>query len=156
MSALGRNVTTDTLEKHLQRFGAAVTQITEDGQRLSACFGVLDQSYTLAIDLAREAGLLGFSVSDLLHATLDDTPADRVHGLLLALAVLNHRIPLGSLGYDPVAGEVVLRYTMPVSGDLAYEDFEQVLGVLRQVLIERASDLRAVIAGERTAREILR
>jgi hypothetical protein len=52
---------------------------------------------------------------------------------------------------------VALRYALPVTGgEVRYEDFEQVLVVLQNVLAKHAADLRAVVAGERTAQDILR
>jgi WD40 repeat protein len=148
-----------TVEDCLERYGLAALRVSGsdgDGIFLST-LGVEGHDYQVSVTLLDELGQLEFRIGGLLHATLDDTPADRVHGLLLSLSVLNYRIPLGALGYDPTDGEVALRYAMPVTGgDVRYEDFEQVLVVLQNVLAKHAADLRAVVAGERTAQEILR
>lgn len=156
---MSRKVTTSTIEKYLKRFGTPGTPTRHDGvtQGVSATLEVPGLTCTVHLDLAEETGQLAFQVPRLLLASLDDTPADRVHGLLLALGALNYRIPLGTLAYDPSDGEVALRYAMPVvGGELHYEDFEQVLVVLQNVVAKHVSDLRAVVAGETTAREILR
>ncbi len=155
--ALGKKATGRTIEKYLERYGLDVNRLPGDQESYLAKLPVEGAGYPLTVTHDQEVGLLRFSVGGLLHATLDDTPADRVHGLLLAVAVLDHRIPLGSFGYDPADGEVALQYAMPlVSGELHHEDVEQVLVVLQNVLARHAADLRAVVAGERTAREILR
>jgi hypothetical protein len=150
---------TRTIEKYLERYGLEVVRLSvsdDDGICLSA-LAVEGHPYQITVARIAELGQLQFRVAGLLHATLDDTPADRIHGLLLALSVLNYRIPLGSLGYDPTDGEVALRYALPVTGgEVRYEDFEQVLVVLQNILAKHAADLRAVVAGERTAQEILR
>ncbi len=152
--------TADTIARYLTRYGASADTCPQPGQSegvVRAPLDVLGQTYLLEVDPIVEEGLLRMSVPRLLHATLDDTPADRVHGLLLALAALNYRIPLVHFGYDPVDGEVALLYALPVLGGvLAYEDFERVLVVVENVLAKHVDDLRAVVAGERTAREILR
>jgi hypothetical protein len=156
---VSRKVTTSTIEKYLKRFGVTGTATRHDGVRqgVSATLEVPGLTWTVHVDLADETGQLEFRVPRLLLASLDDTPADRVHGLLLAMGALNYRIPLGTLAYDPSDGEVALRYAMPVvGGELHYEDFEQVLVVLQNVVAKHVSDLRAVVAGEKTAREILR
>jgi hypothetical protein len=157
--ALGKKGVTRTIQKHLERFGLEVVRLSvtdDDG----VCISALEAEghvYQMTVTRISEIGQVQFRVAGLLHATLDDTPADRIHGLLLALSVLNYRIPLGSLGYDPTDGEVALRYALPVTGgDVRYEDFEQVLVVLQNVLAKHGADLRAVVAGERTAQEILR
>jgi hypothetical protein len=157
--ASSKKATVRTIEKYLERYGLGAIGLSasdDDGVCLSE-LGVEGHHYQLTVSRLAELGQLQFRIGGLLHATLDDTPADRVHGLLLALSVLNYRIPLGTLGYDPTDGEVALRYAMPVTGgEMRYEDFEQVLVVLQNVLVKHAVDLRAVVAGERTAQEILR
>jgi WD40 repeat protein len=158
--ALGRKATARTIEKYLERYGLEATRLSgteQEDQTYVSALGVESHGYQVTIRHDVGLGQLEFRIAGLLHATLDDTPADRIHGLLLALSVLNYRIPLGALGYDPTDGEVALRYTLPVTGDeVRYEDFEQVLVVLQNVVAKHAADLRAVVAGERTAREILR
>lgn len=156
---LGKKALTRTIEKYLERFGLEVVRlsITDDDGVCMSALEVEGHAYQIAVTRISEIGQVQFRVGSLLHATLDDTPADRIHGLLLALSVLNYRIPLGSLGYDPTDGEVALRYALPVTGgEVRYEDFEQVLVVLQNVLAKHAADLRAVVAGERTAQDILR
>lgn len=158
--ALGRKVTARTIKGYLERYGVEAARLsgTEvDEQTCVTALGVEGHGYPVTIFCNVELGQLEFRIGGLVRATLDDTPADRIHGLLLALAVLNHRIPLGTFGYDPADGEVALRYTLPTTGgEVRYEDFEQVLVVLQNVLIKHGADLRAVVAGDRTAREILR
>jgi hypothetical protein len=154
-----RKPTTDTVEKYLARYGVPARTIQQLGESQGVVhtqLDVLGTAYLLEVDPVAETGLLEFRVPRLLHATLDDTPADRVHGLLLVLATLNYRLPLVSLGYDPRDGEVALRYGLPtLGGSLAYEDLERVLVVIENVLARHVEDLRAVVAGVRTAQEIL-
>lgn len=158
--ALGKKANARTIERYFERYGLEAARLSgtpEDEATCISALGVNGHAYQVTVTRDADLGQLRFRIAPLLHATLDDTPADRVHGLLLALAVLNHRVPLGSLGYDPTDGEVALHYAMPVTGgELRYEDFEQVLVVLENILTMHAADLRAVVAGERTAREILR
>ena len=154
-----KKATVRTLEKYFERYGlqAVGLSVSDDDGVCISTLSVDGHDYQVSASRLAELGQLQVRIGRLLHATLDDTPADRVHGLLLALSVLNYRIPLGALGYDPTDGEVALRYAMPVTGgELRYEDFEQVLVVLENVLAKHAADLRAVVAGERTAQEILR
>jgi hypothetical protein len=159
MAVFTRKVTTDTVVKYLKRFGVPAHAIEQPGQAQGVVIAPLDvfgQVYMLAIDPIVETGQLDFVVMNVLHASLDDTPADRVHGLLLAMAALNYRIPLARLAYDPRDGEIALKYGIPVlGGELHYEDFERVLVVLQNILAKHAPDLRAVVAGEKTSREIL-
>jgi WD40 repeat protein len=157
--ARGKKGTGRTIGKYLDRFGLASLRLSgSDGDEVClSALGVEGHEYQLVVSWLSGLGQLQFRVGGLLHATLDDTPADRVHGLLLALAVLNYRIPVGALGYDPTDGEVALRYALPATGgEVRYEDFEQVLVVLQNVLAKHGGDLRSVVAGERTAQEILR
>lgn len=158
--ALGRKATARTIEKYLDRYGLEAARLSgteQDDQTCVTAMSVEGHAYQVTIVHDAALGQLEFRVAGLLRATLDDTPADRIHGLLLALSALNYRIPLGTLGYDPTDGEVALRYTLPVTGgEVRYEDFEQVLVVLQNILVKHAADLRAVVVGQRTAREILR
>ena len=100
---LGKKALTRTIEKYLERFGLEVVRlsITDDDGVCMSALEVEGHAYQIAVTRISEIGQVQFRVGSLLHATLDDTPADRIHGLLLALSVLNYRIPLGSLGYDP-------------------------------------------------------
>lgn len=158
MSAFGRKLTPQTLERHLRHAGLTGLEPWRAGvwEGWSAPLEVPDQRYTLTAGLDPDSRWLALEVAGLPQALLDDTPADRVHGMLLALTVLNRRIPAGAFCYDPGSGAVLLRHTVALSrGSLSDEDLGQLVGAVRGVLAERGPDLRAVIAGERTAREIL-
>jgi WD40 repeat protein len=158
--ALGKKANAHTIEKYFERYGLEAARLSGTPQDDATCVsavGVDGHGYQITVTVDASLGLLRYRIAPVLSATLDDTPADRVHGLLLALSVLNGRFPLGSLGYDAADGEVALHYAMPITGgEVRYEDFEQVLVVLQNILTKHAADLRAVVAGERTAREILR
>jgi hypothetical protein len=158
--ALGKKATAQTIQKYFERYGLEAARLSgtpEDDETCISAFAVQGHAYQITVVRDPEVGLFRFRVDGVLYAMLDDTPADRVHGLMLGLAVLNSRIPLGAFGYDPAFGEVALRYTLPVTGgELHYEDFERVVVVLENVLTKHAADLKAVVAGERTVQEILR
>ena len=158
--AMGRQATGRTIEKYFERYGleaAALSGTPEDDATCVSAVGVDGHGYQVRVTVDAASGLLRFWIGPLLNATLDDTPADRVHGMLLSLSVLNHRVPFGSLAYDPDHGVVDLLYAMPIAGGhVRYEEFERVFVVLQNILIKHAADLRAVVAGDRTAAEILR
>lgn len=153
MSANG--ATTREVAAFLRRFGVPADPGAQAQGAASGRLEVLGRGFHLVVGPNEQPDLLAFRVGGLVRAGPDDTPADRVHGLLLALASLNSRIPLGAFAYDPGDGEVSLHYAMPVCGHLAYQDFARVLETLQDVLAGHAADLRAVVAGEKLAREIL-
>ncbi len=158
--ARGKKATSRTIQKFLERYGLPAERLSGTAEDDETCISALDaqgHAYPMTVRRLPELGQLTFRVARLVQATLDDTPADRIHGLMMALAVLNYRIPLGSLGYDPSDGEVALHYCLPLTdGDMRYDDFERVVVVLENVVTKHAADLRAVVAGEKTAQEILR
>lgn len=151
----GNGTTTSEVAAYLRRFGVPAEPVAQAHGAASGRLEVLGHVYPVVVGATEQPDLLGFRVGGLVWAGPDDTPADRVHGLLLALAALNARIPLGAFAYDPGGGEVSVHYAMPVCGDLAYRDFARVLETLQDVLAGHAENLRAVVAGEKLAREIL-
>lgn len=155
-----KRVTTDLIEEYLQKLGLPHQAVDEPGEKEGVVVSPLPvpggQVYMLMVDPIVEQQLLRFRVTQFLTAPLDATPPDRLTGLLLAMASLNYRIPLGAFAYDPNDGEVVLTCGMPInSDDLRYADFEHVVGMLGLVMSKHAADLKAVAEGKKHADELI-
>ncbi len=91
-------VTLKMLTDYLERFGWSRYKAVEEpfeqegiihtGWRRSEDH----EGYTLTIDPIVEKQSLSFKVPKLLHAPIDETPADRLNGLLLAMGYINYPV----------------------------------------------------------------
>jgi hypothetical protein len=155
-----KKVTTDLIEEYLQKMGLPHRGVEEQGEQEGVVVSPLPtpdgQVYMLLVDPIVERNLLRFRVSDFMKAPLDETPVDRLAGLLLAMTSFNYRIPIGAFAFDPRDGEVVLTCGIPInSNDLRYEDFEHVVGMLGVVMGQHAADLKAVAEGTKQAEDLI-
>lgn len=156
-----QEVTVELIEQYLERFGweqyMAVPEPKEkEGVVLTGWAGLGDEGHRLAIDPIVEKGMLLFKAHRVLEAPPDETPADRLNGLLLVLGALNYKHVMGGFAYDPRDGEVAFKLGMPVySDDLEYEDFEHCLKAVIAAVEVDGPKLKAIVDGTKTPPEIL-
>ena len=154
-------VTVDLIEEYLDKFGwKAHEDVPEpdekEGVVMTGWRGLGDEGHPLVIDPIVEKGALLFKAIRVAQAPPDDTAADRLNGLLLAMSALNFKYILGGWAYDPRDGEVAFKVGMPVdSDDLDYKDFEHCLNVVVMAVEADGPSLKAVLDGSKTAQEIL-
>jgi hypothetical protein len=155
-----KKVTTELIEQYLEKLGLPHHAIDEPGEEQGIVVTMLPTSptkqYALLIDPIVEQSRLRFRVNGVVTAPLDATPADRLSGLLLALLTYNYRIPLGGFAFDPLDGEVMLKYDLPIHGKpLPFEDFKDVVGTLGGVLLAHAADLVAIVDGTKRPEDLI-
>lgn len=157
-----KKVTTGLIEGYLDRFGwKKHRSVDEAGEREGLVFTgwtspLSDGSNQLIIDPMVEKNALRFRVPGIVQAAPDETPADRLNALLLAIGALNSQFVMGAFGYSPKTGEVVFSVGVPVASDeLHYEDFEHCLTLVTMMTDRYASELRAIVDGTKTAQEVI-
>jgi hypothetical protein len=155
-----KRVTVELVEEYLEKLGLPHKAVDEPNEKEGVAVSVLPtragDAYMLAVDPMVEQQMLRFRVPEIMKAPLDQTPADRLTGLLLAIAALNYKIPLGAFAFDPHDGEVVLTYGLAInSNDLRYDDFQHVVLMLGFVLDAHAADLKAIAAGTKRAEDVI-
>lgn len=145
----------------LRRYGWGVFQeLEEPGEKQGMLAvpwkGLSGESHMLLIDPIEEKSILIFRVPMIVKAPPDETPADRLNGLLLAISAINYNTILGAWAYDPRDGEVVFKFAIPTHGNaFEYEDFEHCMVVVQLTLEVEVPKLRAILDGTKTAREII-
>ena len=111
----------------------------------------------VVIDPMVERNLVAFRALRVALAPPDETPADRLNNLLLALSELNHDRLLGALCFDHEDGAVDLKVCVPIDDGLSFEAFEH---CLKKVLVPEVTvygpRLKALIAREMTVEDVLR
>jgi hypothetical protein len=157
-----KKVTTGLIEEYLDRYGwKQHTSLPEPGEREGVVVAnwsspFAEGSNQLIIDPMVEKDGLQFRVPGIVQAAPDETPADRLNGLLLAIAALNSQFVMGAFAYRPTTGEVLFQVGIPIVRDeLAYEDFEHCMKVVTATVDRYAADLRAVVDGTKTAQEVI-
>jgi Putative bacterial sensory transduction regulator len=149
-----KQVTTKLIEKYLDRHGwhthRSVDQPT-GGLVLTSGTAPTGGQVNLGIALLNPQKALVFQVPNVLKAPLDETPADRLSGLLLMMGLLNYKTIVGKWAYDPSDGEVAFRAGVPIDeGGLTFEHFEHCLRAVTASLGD-APALQAILSGEKTA-----
>ncbi len=158
---LKSEVTVDLIEKYLDQFGWKLHQdIPEkdekEGVVMTGWHSPTGEGHPLIMDPMVEKGSLTFRAAQVLKAPPDETPAERLNGLLLTMLALNYKYILGGFAYDPRDGEVVFKLGIPVdSDDLEYEDFEHCLRVVIGAVEGDAPKLKAILEGTKTAQELV-
>ncbi len=154
-------VTVDLIKTYLEKFGwkqyRDVPEPDEpEGVVMTGWQSLGGEGHPLIIDPIVQKGALLFRAGQVLKAPPDETPAERLNGLLLALAALNYTYILGGFAYDPGDGEVVFKLGIPVdSNDLAYEHFEHCMRVVGLAVESDGPKLKAIVEGTKTAQEVL-
>lgn len=151
----------EQLEKHLKRYGWEKFQaVPEPGEKegliMTGWLGPTGVAHVLSIDPIAEKHVVTMRARSVAKAAPDATPADRLSGLLLAIAGINYRLLLGEWAFDPRDGEVVFRVGIPLhAGELGYEDFELCLNVIVGAVEVDGPRLMAIVDGTSTAAELL-
>lgn len=147
-------------KEYLRRYGWVFSEMEEPGEKEGALVapwrGMTGEPHMLVIDPIAEKNVLIFTVREIVRARQDETPADRLRDLWLALVAANFRTILGAWAYDPRDGEVVFKFAIPTHGDAyEYEDFEHCMAVVQLGMEVEVPKLKAILDGTRTVREIL-
>jgi hypothetical protein len=156
-----KEVTVEKIGEYLVRYGWTNFQVVpEPGEKeglILTGWGLGGgEDHKVMIDPMVERGALNFRVRQVVQAPPDSTAGDRLNGLLFAIGGLNYKMLLGSFGFDPSDGEVVLKIALPVKGgDLDYDDFKRVLDVLVAEVEVQGPKLKAILEGETTAQEVI-
>ena len=159
---MATQVTLELMKQYLERFGwhryKAVDEpmekegIIHTGWRSSP----EAKGFNLVIDPMVEKNCLAFRVPKVLVAPLDETPAERLKDLLVAMGFINYRIILGKFAYDPRDGEVRFSVDIPIDENtVTYEQFQHCLGVTVKMVEDYAPKLKAIVNGEKTAEEFI-
>lgn len=155
-----KDVTLKQIGEYLKRFGwEHYQEIPEPGEKegviLTGWSVAGGEKHKVAIDPIVEKGAVVIQARDVTKAPPDSTAADRLNGLLLAMSSLNYRMILGSWGFDPSDGEVVLKITLSIQkGDLDYEDFERALKILIGEVEVHGSGLKEILEGTKSPQEV--
>lgn len=149
-------VTTQQIGKHLKKFGwDKFQELPEPNEDQGIVLTAWD-GHGLFIDPMVEKGALSFTARGVAKGAPDQTPADRLNALLLAMNALNYKMIIGSWAYDPTDGEVVFKVALPIdSGDLEYSDFAHALRVLVMSVETQGPELNAILNGTKTAQEVI-
>ena len=145
----------------LRRYGWGVFQeVDEPGEKQGVLAvpwkGLSGDSHMLLIDPIEEKSVISFRVPAVAKAPPDETPADRLTGVLMFMGAANYKMILGAWAYDPRDGEIAFKFALPTHGDaFEYEDFEHCLTVVQLTTEVEGPKLRAIIDGTSTAHEIL-
>jgi hypothetical protein len=157
-----KRATTALIEEYLDRRGWAKHQVFDEAAEQEGFVKTgwvspqSSEGQTLVIDPVLEHNGLVFTVDNIAHAPTDATPADRLSGLLLAMAVINARLIFGAFAFRPTSGELIFRMGIPVdSEDLRYEEFEHCLQAMTSGVDTYGSALREIIDGTKTAQEVI-
>ena len=148
----------EVLSNHLRRFGWENFEVVEEqgekeGMIKTGWAELSGEVHGLLIDPMIEKHLLGFRAIQVAKAPADSTPADRLNGLLLAIAAFNYQLVVGGWAYDPRDGEVVYRLGVPLNDGVEYEDFEECLNVVRTAVESQGPKLKKIIDGTATGQE---
>ncbi len=146
-----KHVDTKLIEKYLERHGWHAHQALDQvGAVLTGWHEPTGDQYAMVIKVLEQQHAVMFQLPGLLKAPLDETPADRLSGLLLMLGLLNYELVLGKWAYDPADGEVSFRCGVPADGELSYEQFERHLVATMAATLD-VKTLQAILSGEKTA-----
>ncbi|UCF67980.1 MAG: YbjN domain-containing protein [Acidobacteriota bacterium] len=154
-------VTVERVEKYLDRYGwkrhKGIDEPNEqEGVVLTGWRSPQGESHLLTIDPIIEKNVLVFKAGGVLKAPPNNTPADCLNGLLMALSGLNYMMILGKWCFDPRDGEVRFTLAIPIDeGRLAYSEFEHCLNVVVATVSTTASKLKEVVEGKKSAMELL-
>lgn len=159
---MATQVTLELMRQYLERFGWHRYKAVEEPMEKE---GIIHtgwrpspeaEGFNLAIDPMVEKNCLSFRVPKVLVAPLNETPAERLKDLLMAMGFINYRIILGKFAYDPRDGEVRFSVDLPIDENtVTYEQFQHCLGVTVKMVEEYAPKLRAIANGETTAEEFI-
>ncbi len=153
-----KKVTAALIGQYLAKLGISHQVVGDTGEQsvVICVMPAVTGTFMVVIEGNAEQRLLHVRVGAILKAPLDETPADRLSGLLLVMSSINYRLPMGAFGFDPSDGEVALSCSVPIdSNDLRFEDFRHVMLALTGVLDKHAAELRSVADGSMQAEEVL-
>jgi hypothetical protein len=159
---MSKKVTTGLIEKYLERFGWSRYQsVDEPAEREGLVLTGWSsprsrEGNVLVIDPMVEKNALRFQVKEVATAPMDATPSDRLSGLLLAIAGINHGLVMGAFTYRPSSGELGFDLGIPVDADnLRYEEFEHCLQAITVTVDRYGADLREIVEGTKTAQDVM-
>lgn len=162
-SKVTTRVTLKLMHKHLEKYGWHKYEITEESTEKE---GIIrtgwssssepGRTYIMTIDPMVEKNCLSFKVLSILTAPLDETPADKLKDLLIAISFINYRIILGKFAYDPRDGEIRFSLDIPIDKNtVVYEQFKHCLNVIVMTVEEYGPKLKAIVEGKKTSKEFI-
>ena len=153
-------VTVRLIEQYLDQFGwRKHTSIDEAGEQegavLTGWVGDAGLQHGLVIDPIVERGCLIFRVPKVFMAPLDETPGDRLSGLLAMLGLLNYQLLLGRWCFDPRDGEVSFKVGIPIDDGLGFKGFVRCIGAIAMSVDNDVPTLRDLLEGRTTLAAVL-
>jgi hypothetical protein len=150
----------ELVKSYLHRYGWKFVEVDEPNEKEGVLVvpwaGLNGEGHMLLIDPQEEKKALVFRVTGIAKAPPDETPADRLNGLLLAMCASNYGTILGAWAYDPRDGEVVFKFAVPTDGaDFEYEDFQHCMTTVQLMVEAEAPVMKGIIDGTTTAQEFL-
>jgi hypothetical protein len=159
---MATGVTLDLLKGYLDRFGwHKYKSVDEPMEKEGVIYTGWSSSpsadgFVMTIDPIVEKKCLSFHVPKIIEAPPEETPAEQLKELLLAMGFINYRIILGKFSFDPRDGEVRFPLSLPIDENtITYEQFEHCLAVAVKAVEDYAPKLRAIAKGEKAAADLI-
>lgn len=160
---MSTQVTVQLMKEYLERFGWHRYRVVDEPIEREGLIqtgwrsGAEGEGYGLVIDPMVEKNCLAFRSPQLLKAPRDETPAERLTDLLIAMGAVNYSIILGKFSYDPRDGEVNFAINVPIDENtFTYEQFEHCLRVVALSVDKYTPIFKAIVAGTKPLEEFLK
>ncbi|MCS7254053.1 MAG: YbjN domain-containing protein [Armatimonadetes bacterium] len=160
---MATKVTIELMKQYLERFGWHRYKAVEEPMEKEGIIytgwrsSPSEEGYNLSIDPMVEKNCLSFRVPQILKVPIEETPAERLKDLLMAMCFINYRVILGKFAYDVRDGEVRFSVDIPIDETtVTYEQFQHCLGVVIKTVEEYTPKLRAIADGRKTAQEFIK
>jgi len=159
---MATQVTLELMKQYLERFGWHRYKAVEEPMEKE---GIIytgwrsspeAEGFSLSIDPMVEKNCLSFRVPQIMTVPLDETPAERLKDLMVAIGFINYRIIMGKFAYDPRDGEIRFSVDIPIDENtVTYEQFQHCLRVAITMVEEYAPKLKAIADGRKTAKDFI-